>query len=88
MYIVENINNFNREEVNNFLLKYWFSTNIISRGKIIDGTSLDGYIAYSNGKIVGLITYIIRNRECEILSLNSLKENNGIGTLLLKRLYI
>ena len=85
MFDIKEIDNTNRKEVNNFLIEHWFSTNIISRGKIIDGTSLDGFIAYYNNEIVGLVTYLISNDECEILSLDSLKENNGIGTLLLEK---
>lgn len=79
------INQTNRNEVNNFLIEHWFSTDIVSRGKIIDGTKLDGFIAYDNNIIIGLITYKINNDECEILSLDSLKENNGIGTQLIKK---
>ena len=85
MFDIKEIDTANRKKVNNFLTEHWFSTNIISRGKIIDGTSLDGFIAYYNNEIVGLITYTISNDECEILSLDSLKENNGIGTLLLEK---
>ena len=85
MFDIKKIDSTNREEVNNFLKKHWFSTNIITRGKIIDGTLLDGFISYYNNEIIGLITYNISNNECEILSLDSLKENNGIGTLLLEK---
>ncbi len=85
MLDIKEINSINRNEVNKFLIDHWFSTKIVSRGKVIDGTTLDGFIAYGNNKIVGLITYNISNNECEILSLDSLKENNGIGTLLIKK---
>lgn len=85
MFDVEEINANNRNIVNNFLKRHWFTTNIISRGKVIDGTKLDGFIVYDNNEIVGLITYRIDNNECEILSLNSLRENNGIGSLLIEK---
>lgn len=83
--IVEEINNLNRALVNSFLIEHWFSTNIISRGKIIDGTTLDGFIALKGNKIIGLITFSFSNNECEIVSLDSLFENNGIGTALLNQ---
>lgn len=85
MFTIKEINCNNRETANKFLKDHWFSTNIISKGRIIDGTILDGFIAYYNNEIIGLITYTINNNECEIFSLDSLKENNGIGTLLLKK---
>ena len=65
--------------------KEWEETKIISRGKVIDGTKLDGFIAIKDTKIIGLITYIIENDECEIVSLNSFIENNGIGSKLIDK---
>ena len=47
------------------------------RGKIIDGTKLEGFLAVKDEKIVGLITYMMEDNECEIVSLNSFEENNS-----------
>jgi hypothetical protein len=33
-------------------------------------------------EIIGLITYIIKDNECEIISLDSIEEGKGIGTSL------
>ncbi|OLG12459.1 YxbD [Bacillus paralicheniformis] len=35
------------------------------------------------GDIKGLITYFIAGNECEVVSLDSIAENKGIGSLLL-----
>ena len=75
-----------REKVNNILIDEWEATNIIIRGKIIDGTKLDGFLALKNDEIVGVVTYMIENNECEICSLNSLIENKGIGTSLINKI--
>ena len=40
-------------------------------------------MAISDNEIVGLITYLIENSECEICSLNSFVENKGIGSKLI-----
>ena len=74
-----------REKVNSILTNEWESTNIIIRGKVIDGTKLEGFIALKDNKIIGLITYMIENDECEICSLNSFIENKGIGTNLINK---
>ncbi len=34
---------------------------------------------------MGLITYIIEEDECEVISLDSVVENKGVGTLLLQK---
>lgn len=64
----------------------WASTRIISKGKVHDTYELLGIIAIHKNNRVGLIIYSIINDECEIVSLNSLKENIGIGTALLKEI--
>ncbi len=67
------------------LIEEWESTNIVIRGSIVDGKKLDGFVAIKDNKIIGLITYLIENNECEICSLNSLVENKGIGTELIEK---
>jgi len=85
-YDIKYITSENREKVNNILIEEWESTNIIVRGKIIDGTNLDGFVAIQNDTIIGVITYVIEENECEIISLNSFILNRGIGTSLIEKI--
>ncbi len=80
------VTNKNRQDVNQFLLDNWYSTDIIIRGEVVDGTNVEGFIVYDKSRIVGLITYIVYNDVCEIVTLNSLEENKGIGTALCNKL--
>ena len=82
-YSIEKITDKNRQQVNEILKREWEATDIIVRGKIIDGTKLDGFVAIKDNIIIGLITYMIENNECEIVSLNSFEENKGIATRLI-----
>lgn len=68
------VDNQNRERINAFISERWLSTDMIIRGERIDLTKADGIIAMENGDIIGLLTCIIRDRTCEITSLDSLKE--------------
>ncbi|PJI09541.1 MULTISPECIES: GNAT family N-acetyltransferase [Clostridium] len=81
---IRSITNKNRQEVNNFIVQHWFTTDMVVRGQIFDMTVLDGLVMYENENIIGLITCRFENSECEIMSLDSLKENCGIGTELVK----
>jgi ribosomal protein S18 acetylase RimI-like enzyme len=58
---------------------------MVVRGELVDMTALDGFAVYENGTVIGLITYKISSGECEIMSLDSLKENQGIGTALVNK---
>ncbi|MDO5556520.1 MAG: GNAT family N-acetyltransferase, partial [Clostridia bacterium] len=86
-YEIIEINNNMRNRVNEYLINEWESTNIIVRGKIIDGTKLEGFVVLNNGNnIIGLITYLIYdNNEMEIISLNSNIEGIGIGKKLIDK---
>jgi GNAT superfamily N-acetyltransferase len=64
----------------------WFSTQMSIRGEIIDCTKLDGFIVQENNIIIGLATYTFFGDVCEIISLDSKKENMGIGTAILKEI--
>ena len=81
---IERITYKTRELVNQFFIENWYSTNMSIRGEIIDGTKLDGFLLQEKNKIIGLITYKFFGDVCEIVSLDSKKENIGIGTALLK----
>ncbi|MDF2686279.1 MAG: GCN5-related N-acetyltransferase, partial [Clostridia bacterium] len=77
-----------RTRVTEFIKEHWYSTDMLIRGKIIDMTKVDGFVIFddSNTEIVGLITYIIEDDECEITSFDSTIPNRGIGTRLLNKL--
>ncbi len=83
---IERITDKTRALVNKFFIDNWYSTNMSIRGEIIDGTKLDGFLIQEDNRIIGLVTYIFFYDICEIVSLDSKKENIGIGTALLKEI--
>lgn len=83
-----NISEENREFVNDFIMRQWYSTKMIIRGKEIDMTTVDGIIVTENDAITGLITYIFYGNICEIISLDSLLESQGIGTTLVNKVIL
>lgn len=82
---VEKITDKNREQVNAFLIQHWYTTKMVICGRVIDLSVADGFVFVDETEIVGLITYIINEKVLEILSLDSIYENQGIGTMLLNQ---
>ena len=80
----ERINDWNRNQINEFIRQQWYTTTMIIRGKEIDMTKTEGFYVREGENIVGLITYIVYGSVLEILSLDSLRENQGIGTKLVE----
>ena len=81
---IERISNKTRNLVNQFFIDNWFSTDMSVRGEIIDGTKLDGFLLQEESTIIGLVTYTFFKDVCEIVSIDSKRENIGIGSALLK----
>ena len=75
-----------RDWVIKLLNEEWGSALIVAGGKKHFADRLPGYIAEMDDSRAGLLTYEMRRKVCGIISLNSLQENNGIGTLLIDTL--
>ncbi len=73
-----------RPWIQDLLQKYWGSSQVVSRGRLYQADALPGFLAGQWGQRVGLITYHVENGQCEIVSLNSLVERQGIGTALIE----
>jgi ribosomal protein S18 acetylase RimI-like enzyme len=72
-----------REWANELLRCRWGSTMIVSRGVVHDASNLPGFIARIDGERIGLLTFRIEVQACEIVTLDSLRPNRGIGSALI-----
>ena len=79
---ITNLNTTHRNQVNIYIEKEW-GTPIVTRGNIIDTSCLPGFVAVDDDDIAGAVLYQIKNNECEIVVLYSLKQNMGVGTKLI-----
>jgi len=75
-----------RDKTNAFIKKEWGGTSIVlvRKREIFELSNAEGFVVYNREEIIGLITYEIRDKVCEILSLNSKIEGEGIGTQLVE----
>ena len=63
-----------------FWIEQWGDNFIVVNNEIIRYDEVDGFI---HADWTGVITFMIRDEECEITSLDSLQEGKGIGTALI-----
>jgi N-acetylglutamate synthase-like GNAT family acetyltransferase len=66
--------------------EYWGSATVVSRGSVHEPSELPGLVAFKDGFRCGLLTYRVEGAECEIVTLNSLLEGEGVGTALVSAL--
>jgi ribosomal protein S18 acetylase RimI-like enzyme len=70
--------------VEHTLIDRWGSTKVVTRGVLYAANELPGFIAAVENKPVALLTYHIEDESCEVVSLDSLMKNQGIGSALLQ----
>lgn len=58
---------------------------VLSRDEVHDPHKLPGFIATEGNERVGLVTYNIEGEDCELVSIDSLCQFMGIGTMLLEK---
>jgi RimJ/RimL family protein N-acetyltransferase len=84
MYMkMKSLHEVDRKLVKLFFEEHWGSSKIVISTGVYECDQLDGFAVFSETKdLIGLITYVLRSAECEIITLNCLIENKGIGTML------
>lgn len=74
-----------RSSVATLLAEHWGSSVIVSRGRAHQAAELPGFVALAAGRLLGLVTYQVEGTQCQIVTLDSLHERQGIGAALLER---
>ena len=82
---IKKIDQRNRKQIDAFIIRQWYTRQMVVRGESIDLGFADGFYACDGDEIIGLITYRLLEKEMEILSLDSLQGHQGIGTALLDK---
>ena len=61
----------------------WGDEFVVAHGVIYHPDTLNGFIAFDGDEWVGEVTYTYSGNDCEIVSLDSLNQGQGIGTKLI-----
>jgi ribosomal protein S18 acetylase RimI-like enzyme len=68
-----------------FWSEHWSGDFIVTRGNLHHPEEVEGFVVEDGDFWAGLITFKIRKEECEVISLDGLREGEGIGTILLRQ---
>jgi ribosomal protein S18 acetylase RimI-like enzyme len=61
----------------------WSKPVVARLGELVDPTELPGVIAFLEGQRAGLASYAVRDEECELVTIRSLREGRGVARALL-----
>ena len=68
-----------------FWIEHWCGEEVISRGSVYRPEQVEGFVMEEDGEWIGLLTLFIRDGECEVTSLDSLRAGQGIGSRLIDK---
>ena len=80
---VRSLTNEDSEWVRQDIIQYWGNEIVVAHGKVYHPDTLPGFVAILKGNRVGLLTYSVDDKSCEIVTLDSSKPGIGVGTLLI-----
>lgn len=81
---IRRITSEDQEWIAEFITDHWGDDLMISHGETFLISQLPGFAAFEGDELVGLVTYNISGSECEVTSLDSLREGKGIGSALIE----
>ena len=73
-----------RDWMRGILSERWGSPYVYRCGMSDDASMLPGFVAVEEGRRLGVVTYRLENRECEVVTLDALRQWTGVGTGLLQ----
>ena len=68
-----------------FWVEHWGGEEMVTRGRVYRPEQLEGFVIEEGNVWLGLLTFVVEDGECEVTSLDSLREGQGIGSKLLEQ---
>ena len=73
-----------RDWVARHVAEHWGAEIVVAHGALYHPAALPGFVAEADGEAAGLVTFHIAGDACEIVTLDSLRPDQGIGTALIE----
>jgi GNAT superfamily N-acetyltransferase len=82
-HIIRATNEDDRPFIREFITRRWFGEAVVVHGEIFYPAELPGFLAKKGPETIGLVTFHIKKPICEIITLDSLERNSGVGSELI-----
>ena len=66
-----------------FWTEHWGGEEVIARGNVYRPEQIEGFVVEDDEEWIGLLTFVVKDEECEVLSLDSLRAGQGMGSKLI-----
>jgi ribosomal protein S18 acetylase RimI-like enzyme len=68
-----------------FFVQQWAGEEMVTRGHVYRPEQLEGFVVEDGEEWIGLLTFAIKDSDCEVTSLDSLRHGQGIGSRLIEK---
>jgi GNAT superfamily N-acetyltransferase len=82
--VVRPVQESDRPTVEWLTTQLWGAPEVVVHDEVYHPAALPGFIAERAGRIAGLVTYDVRPGVLEIVTINALEQQTGIGTMLIE----
>jgi GNAT superfamily N-acetyltransferase len=82
-FVIQPVTPGDRSWVEQFITAQWGAREVVAHGVVYYPHELPGFIARQDGAKIGLVTYTMAGAACEIVTIDSVKEDGGVGTALI-----
>jgi RimJ/RimL family protein N-acetyltransferase len=70
--------------VERFIRERWGAPEVAGRGRLQRPADLAGFAVFEGDEPTGVVTYAIDGEDCEIVTIDSVAQGRGVGTVLVK----
>jgi ribosomal protein S18 acetylase RimI-like enzyme len=81
---IRNLHPADAPRVARWMAEHWGSEIAVAHGAVYRPAELPGFVAGDGGQWLGLLTYHIDGDSCEIVTIDSDRPNQGVGTALIE----
>jgi len=73
-----------RAWLDDFVRGRWGAPTVVGRGRVFHPAELQGFVALDGNEPVGLTTFVLEDDACELVTIDSVREQRGVGSALLE----
>jgi N-acetylglutamate synthase-like GNAT family acetyltransferase len=71
-----------RDWLEEFVLARWGAATVVGHGRVYRPAELPGFVALEDDERLGLVTFVLEDDACEIVTIDSVREGIGVGSAL------
>lgn len=82
-YHIRQLTSADQEALQQFFIERWGDTMVVGHGVVYQPQHLEGFVVIQDEQWIGALTFTCDDQGCEVVTIDSLREGQGIGAALI-----